>query len=143
MDPNVPQETRSVSELIRELRDETTHLFKQEIHLAKTEVSEKLSLAGRSAAYLAAGGAVAYAGLIVLLIGLGALAAVGLDRAGLQTAVAAALGPILVGVIVALIGFLLLMKAKKNLSKEPLKPERTINSIKENKEWTQQKLQHQ
>jgi hypothetical protein len=143
MEQNAPQESRSIIDLIKELREESKHLVKQEIHLAKTEISEKMQVAGRSALYLVAGGAVAYAGLIVLLVGVSALVAMGLDRAGMQSGVAAWLGPILVGLLVLLTGFLLVVKAKKNFTNEPMKPERTISSLKENKEWTQQKLQHQ
>ena len=40
-----PQDTenRSLTELIKELRDESSHLLRQEVALAKTEMSEKVS----------------------------------------------------------------------------------------------------
>jgi xanthine/uracil permease len=131
---------RSVGDLIRELRDETTTLMKQEVALAKTELSEKAAKVGRNVAYLAVGGAVAYAGLIFVLLALSALAMAGLERAGLSEDVARWLGPAIVGIIIGIVGYALIHKAMETLSRESLAPEKTIQSLKEDKQWTQEKL---
>ncbi len=126
--------------LLTELREETTTLLRQEIALAKAEVNEKASLVGKNALELATGGALAYAGLIVLLIGVALLASRVLVALGLEPQVAVWLGPVLVGMIVASIGASMAMKAKKAMSAEGLFPRETVQSLKEDKRWIQNKL---
>ncbi len=53
---------RSVGELFAELSRDMATLVRQEVHLAKTEVSQKASQMGKDIGFLAVGGAVAYAG---------------------------------------------------------------------------------
>lgn len=132
--------SNSIVGLLQNLRDETTTLFRQEVALAKSELKANASQIGRHAAELAVGGFVAYAGLIVLLIGLGQLIGVGLVRAGMDPAVAEWLAPTAVGGAIALIGWLMLAKAKRALAHETLAPRQTIDSLKANKQWAQDKL---
>ena len=82
MNPETPP--NSVPSLLRELRDETTTLLRQEVALAKTEMKENLSRFGSNVAHIAIGGFIAYAGAIVLLIGLGHLLGALLERAGMS-----------------------------------------------------------
>lgn len=126
--------------LLADLRDEGTNLLRQEVALAKAELSEKATQAGMSALRLATGGAVAYAGGIVLLMGAGRLVEQGLVAAGLSPAVAQWLGFVLVGALVALVGWLMLAKARKSLKAESLVPRQTINSLKENRQWAENKI---
>ena len=134
-------ETRTIGSLLRELVDETRQLFKQEVELAKTEAAEKASVAARNVAFLAAGGMVAFAGAIVLFFGLGILVSWALESAGVQDGLAAWLGPVIVGVVVALVGYILVNKGLKAFKDGSLKPEKTIESLREDKQWTQQRLQ--
>jgi hypothetical protein len=119
----------SVLGLVRNLTTEVTTFIRQEIDLAKTEISEKISKMGRNAVTLAIGGFIAYAGLIVLLLGLGALAAWGLEQAGLDTFIAGAAGVGGVGLLIAIIGLIMVMKAVKAFSHESIKPERTVQTL--------------
>jgi len=135
------QENRTIGALLKELLAETRELFRQEVALAKTEASEKASILGKNVAYLAAGGLVAYAGALFLLAGLSVLLSWALESAGLSDGMAAWLGPAIIGLVVAAIGAFLVMKAIKTLKSGSLKPELTIESIKEDKQWTQQRLQ--
>lgn len=132
---------RTLGGLIRELFEEGRHLFRQEAALAKTELSEKASLMGRNTAFLAAGGLVAFAGVLFLLAGASILLTWGFEHAGLSAAMAAWLGPACVGLVVALIGYGLVHKALATLKNGELKPRETIRSVREDKRWTQQHLQ--
>lgn len=132
----------SIVGLLRDLRDESTTLLRQEVALAKAEVADNLKQAGAHAATIAAGGFVAYAGLIVLLLGVGVLLRNGLIRAGLDPALAEWLAPIAVGVFVAVIGWSMVMKAKRALSADKIAPKESIESLKTDKRWAQAKLQH-
>ena len=120
----------SIFGLVRELREETRMLIKQEIELAKAEISEKTSKMGRNATYMGIGGFVAYAGGILLLAGLGALAGFGLEQLGLDRLLAFGLGMIVMGVITAVVGYIFIQKSIKAFSSESLAPRRTINTIK-------------
>lgn len=135
-----PERERSLSDLIRDLRDETTTLLKQEVALAKTEISEKAAKLGRNIAYLAIGGMVAAVAFIFLLLAVSALTVAGLERAGLSENVAQWLGPLIIALVIGAVGYALIRKAIETLSKESLAPEKTIQTLKEDKRWTQEKL---
>lgn len=131
----------SIPTLLKELRDETTTLLRQEVALARTELKENTSKIAGHAAQIAVGGFVAYAGAIVLLIGIGHLLGALLERMGLDAAVATWLAPMIVGLAVALIGWGMLAKAKKAIAHDDLVPRRTLDSLRTNKQWAQSKLQ--
>ena len=130
----------SIPVLLRELRDETTTLLRQEVGLAKAEMKENISRMGTHASQIAIGGFVAYAGIIVLLIGIGHLLSAILIRAGLDAQVAAWMGPSIVGLIVAIIGWAMYSKAKHAIAHDDLTPKKTIESLRENKQWAQSKI---
>src|SRR4051812_38897886 len=123
----------SIVGLLHTLRDESTTLLRQEVALAKAELSANASRVGKNAVALAGGGFVAYAGVIVWLIGLGHLLGVGLIRAGLSPDVAEWLAPSIVGLIVALTGWGMVAKAKKTIAATSLAPRKTVDSLKTNK----------
>ena len=115
-----PTTTSTVGALLSDLRDETTTLLRQEIALAKAEINEKAAHVGKKTLELANGGALAYAGLIVLLIGIALLASRLLVAMGLAPQVAVWLGPVLIGLIVALIGMSMVMKATVCAVRSPI-----------------------
>jgi hypothetical protein len=131
---------RSVGELFRDLRDEMTRLLRQELQLAKAESSEKAKVFGRSGIMAGAGAAIGLAGLLVALLGIGFLVSALLVMAGLRDLHARWIGPLGVGVIVGIVGYILVRKAMNNFKKESLVPERTIESLQENQEWAKHKL---
>lgn len=140
MDTTGTRPERSVGDLVRELRDETSILVRQELALVKTEMSEKTSKFTRNAVFLAIGGFVALAGFIFILLALSILTAVGLREAGLSPEVANWLGPAIVGLVIAIVGYALVQKALSAFSHESLTPDKTIQSLKEDKQWTQEKF---
>ncbi len=130
----------SILGLLQNLRDETTTLFRQEVALAKAELKSNATKIGQHAAAIAVGGLVAFAGVIVALIGLGQFVAVGLIGAGVDPQIAVWLAPMAVGLAVALIGWMMLAKAKGALAHESLAPRKTIETLKADKQWAQEKL---
>ena len=132
----------SISSLLKDLRDEGTTLLRQEVALAKSEMKENVSRVTGHAVQIAVGGFVAYAGIIVLLIGIGHLLGALLIRAGLDEQVAQWLAPSVVGLLVAIIGWVMLSKAKNAIAHDDLAPRQTIDSLRENKQWAQSKLHH-
>ena len=137
-----PNHLNSLPSLLRELRDETTTLLRQEVALAKAEMKENAARFASHTLQIAIGGFVGYAGAIVLLIGIGLLLSSLLVRAGMSPDLAQWLAPSVVGLIVALIGVGMAMRAKRALAEDDIAPQQTIETMRENKQWTETKLQH-
>jgi drug/metabolite transporter (DMT)-like permease len=110
--------------LFAELWRETTTLVHEEAELAKADLNEKVSQITTGVGSIAAGGAVLFAGLIVLLIAASnALAMV------LPIELAPWLAPLIVAVVVMLIGFAMYAGGKKKLEASNLKPTRSMESL--------------
>lgn len=131
----------SVGQLLKDLRDESGTLLRQEVALAKTEISEKVATAGRNAASIAVGGAVALAGLLFVLaaiaFGLYSLMTRTLD---VSPGLAMWLAPLIVGVVVGLIGYAMVQKGLSTLKRMSPVPEKTVQTLKEDKQWLTNKV---
>lgn len=129
----------SLGQLLKDLASQSGLLVKQEVELAKSEVSEKVKVVGRNLAYLAIGGLVAFAAFLTLL----GAASYGLMEAlddVVSPSVAVWLAPLIVGVVVAIVAAVLLTKAIAALRAESLAPRRTIETLKEDKQWLQNRM---
>jgi hypothetical protein len=124
------RDERSIGELFRELADESRSLVQQEVHLAKAEMSQKLDKVTSNATSIGIGGAVAFAGVITLCAAASAGTYVALRMAGLEYAIAAWLAPLMVGLIVAGVGYGLIRSGITNLKNERLVPKKTAASEK-------------
>jgi xanthine/uracil permease len=134
-----PKDDRSLGQLLKELTHETSTLLKQEVNLAKTEMSEKASRVGANLGSLAVGGGVALLGALALL----AFAIYGLQallRQFMDPDIAVWLAPLIIGVVLAAIGYSLIKKALETLKRESITPQRTTQSLQENKEWLKEKI---
>ena len=120
------RDERSLGELFAELAHETSTLVRQEVNLAKTEMSQKASRAGRHVGVMAAGGAVAYAGLLAILAALIVL---------LNNVMPLWLSALLVGIVVAVVGYLLVRRALDALKQEDFAPRETMETLKEDQQW--------
>lgn len=127
----VVRQEATLGELFSELSQETSALFRQEVQLAKAEVTRKATRAGKEIAFIAAGGFVAYAGFLALIA-----AAI----FGVAEFLPIWLSALLVGVIVAGVGYLLLQKGISGLKEINPAPRRTIETLKEDKEWLKQQV---
>jgi len=132
----------SILGLVRGLTREAKTFVREEIQLAKTEISEKISSKRKSGTNIAIGGFVAYAGLIVFLIGLGWLIGFALTKAGLEPLLAQFIGLGFVGLLIAGSGVLVLMKALKAISKESIVPERAVHTFQELRGKPVEPVQH-
>lgn len=133
------RDDRSLGQILRDLREETTQLLRQEVDLAKTEMSEKMSRLGSNMGSVATGGAVLFAGALVLLAAL-TLGLIAMFSQFMDRDVAMWLAPLLVGGILAGIGYGMVKKALQALKQEGIAPKRTTQSLKENKEWLTAKM---
>ena len=134
--PQRSGETRSLMALFSDLWRETSTLVHDEAELAKAEISEKVSQLGSGAAAIAIGGAIIFAGFLVLLG-----AAVGALYLMMSTEHRIWIAPLIVGVVVVVIGFIALAVGRKELKAENLAPTRTMDSMRDNAQLVQGHLQ--
>lgn len=127
------KEERSLGDLFAELARETSLLVRQEVELAKTEMTQKATRVGKDLGLLVVGGAVAYAGFLALLAALIG----GLARLGLPWWLAA----LLVGVVVAGVGYFLVQQGRNALQRIDLAPQQTVETLKEDAAWAKEQTQ--
>lgn len=123
------RDERSLGELFAELSRETSTLVRQEVNLAKTEMTQKAREVGKDAGFMAAGGAVAYAGLLVLLAALVLLIGIWIPMW---------ISALIVGVVVAGIGAFLVLRGRDRLMHTSMAPQQTVETLKENVTWAKE-----
>lgn len=129
---------RSVGTLLRELTREGRTLIEQEVELAKTEISEKLDTFQQNTVQAVIGGVIALGGLMALLwainMGLTALLA-----EVLSAEVAVWLSPLILAAVFGIVGYSMINNATNSMKEEGISPRRTTRTLKDDKEWVQQK----
>lgn len=121
------RDDRSLGDLFAELSRDATTLIRKEFELAKAEMSANFARLGRHAAYIAVGGALAYAGLLTIV----AAVVVILQVLGLTWWAST----LIVGIVVLLAGYLLVQRGLSALQRDQLTPTETIETLKENAAW--------
>ncbi|MFE9852637.1 phage holin family protein [Streptomyces sp. NPDC005576] len=121
-----PSADPSIGELVGEISEDLTRLVRSEIELAKAEIKQEATRAGKAAGMLAGSG---YAGHLVLL--LGSLAAI----FGLAHLVDLAWAALIVAAIWAVVAAVLLVNGRKRMRTVQVKPERTTEALKEDAQW--------
>jgi xanthine/uracil permease len=126
------RDERSLGDLFSDLSRETTTLVRQEVQLAKAELTQSATEVARGIGMLVAGGAVAYAGLLFLLLAI----VFGLIEAGWD----AWLSALVVGLVVVAIGAVLVLRARESLKPANLAPQKTVETLKEDAEWAKEQI---
>jgi uncharacterized membrane protein YqjE len=124
----VTDSDRPVGDLLRELSEQTAMLVRQELELAKLELTEKGKRAGIGAGMVGGAGAVG-------LYALGALTAALILL--LATAVKGWLAALIVAVVYGAVAGALAFSGKSKVQQAvPPVPEQATESVKEDVEWT-------
>jgi acyl-coenzyme A thioesterase PaaI-like protein len=113
---------RSMKDLLSDLSQSVTTLFRNEIKLARAETSEKITQVAVALGSIVGGAIMALAALIVLL----QAQVIGLAEAGLPAGWAS----LIVGVVVAGIAYAMVHKGTSDLKASHLAPNRTVDSLK-------------
>ncbi|GAA3423549.1 phage holin family protein [Streptosporangium sandarakinum] len=116
----------SLGQLVGEVGEDLSKLFRQEVELAKAEIRQEATKAGKAAGMLSGAGV---AGLVVALFvslavmfGLGAVMPLGWAA-------------LIVAVVWAVIGGVLYTNGRKRMSEVSPKPEQTVETLKEDARW--------
>ena len=121
-----PIEDRSVGDLLGRVTTDLSTLMRQEVALAKAEIKEEATKAGKASGMLAGAGAVGY--LVLVFLALALMWALGnvmdLGWAALITAV-----------VLGIIAAVLFVLGRKKLQQVNPKPEQTVETLKEDVQW--------
>lgn len=119
-------ENRSLGELLGRVSTDLSTLMRQEVELAKVEIKEEATRAGKASGMLAGAGAVGYLVLVFL-----ALALMFALDAVMPTGWAALITAALLGVVAAV----LFVLGRNRLRQVNPKPEQTVETLKEDVQW--------
>ncbi|WP_216353420.1 phage holin family protein [Streptomyces sp. JHA26] len=116
----------SVGDLIGEISSDVSHLVRDEIELAKAEIKQESTKAGKAVGMLGGAG---YAGHVVMLFG--SLAVV----FALANVMDPAWAALIVTALWAVAGAVLYVIGRKRLKTVNVKPEQTVETLKEDARW--------
>ena len=125
--PSTDPRESSIPELLKQLSQETTTLVRQELDLAKAEVTQKGKEAGKGAGLFGGAGVVGLLAGIAFTIFLIAL----LDTA-MKTWIAALIVTVVYGAVAAVLALQGRNKLQEGM---PPKPEQTVETLKEDAAW--------
>jgi uncharacterized membrane protein YqjE len=119
-------EETSIGELIGNISDDLSQLFRQEVELAKVELKQEASKAGKAAGMLGVAGFAGYLAVVLLSFAL---------VFGLANVMDAGWAALIVAVIWAAIGAVLYSSGRKKLKTVDPTPHRTVDTLKEDAKW--------
>jgi hypothetical protein len=121
----------SLGQLFGDLTRQLSTLIRQEVELARTEVTAKVGSTARDSALIGVGGALVYAAIFPLM----AMIVFALIDAGLDPWLAA----LIVAVIVGAVGIGLIVVGRDRLASADLAPTRTIETIRDDADWAKER----
>lgn len=131
MNENRAIENKPLGDLFGDLAGEVSELVRKEVALAKLEIGQTARHVGKNVGYLVVGGAVAYAALLTVLAAIVML----LDKVMPDWAAA-----LLVGVVVGIVSWLMISKARAALQATNVTPQQTVETLKEDAAWVKQQI---
>jgi xanthine/uracil permease len=126
------EDSRGIGDLLGDLGRQVSTLVRKEIDLARVEVTSSVGRMSRGAAMAGAGGALLYAGLLVLLLAV----VLGLIQAGMDAWLAA----LIVAVVVIVIGGVITSMGVKQMQSTELAPKQTAETVRENVEFVKEQM---
>jgi hypothetical protein len=116
----------SVGELIGNISNDLSQLFRQEVELAKAELKQEAAKAGKAAGMLGGAGFAGYLAVVLLSFAL---------VFGLGNVMDLGWAALIVAVIWGIIGAVLYANGRKKLKDVDPVPRRTVDTIKEDAQW--------
>jgi uncharacterized membrane protein YqjE len=129
--PSRTPQDESIGSLLSGLIGDLQNLIRGEVDLAKTEIREEVGVAMRGAVMLAVAAMLGLTALIVLMFGLATYIEKWVNE--WQALGIVGLGLVIVAALAGILG-------KRRLSASSMTPDRTIESLKEDKEWASQQV---
>ncbi len=127
-----PGEGEGLGSLISGTIKNPDELMRAEVQLAKAELKEDAAAAGRGLAFIAAGALVGLVGFLLLMLAVTYLLNQWIEELWVSTG--------LVGLALAVIAAVLAQSGRGKLRAASLKPEQTIETLKEDQAWAKQQI---
>ncbi len=124
----------SIGQLLKDLSRDISNLMRQEMELARAEVSEKITQVSTGIATMIAGAVIIFAGLVIIL------EAAVVALAELLPSDLNWLSPLIVGIVVAIIGYAAVQKGKSSLQPHNLTLSRTSEELRRDKELVKEQV---
>jgi uncharacterized membrane protein YqjE len=119
-------EGRSVGELLSEVTGDLSKLMRQEVALAKVELKEEATKAGKASGMLAGAGAVGYLVLVFLALTL---------MFALDAAMPIGWAALITAVVLGIVTAVLFVLGRRQFQQVNPKPEQTVETLKEDVQW--------
>ena len=116
----------SIGDLIGDISDDLSRLFRQEVELAKAEMRQEATKAGKAAGMLGGAGFAGFLAVVLLSFAV---------VFGLANVMDAGWAALIVGVVWAVVGAALYAAGRKKLKTVDPMPRRTVDTIKEDAQW--------
>ncbi|MEV6597766.1 phage holin family protein [Actinoplanes sp. NPDC051346] len=116
----------SVGELIGNISDDLSQLFRQEVELAKAELKQEAAKAGKAAGMLGGAGFAGYLAVVLLSLAL---------VFGLGNVMDLGWAALIVAVLWGVAGAVLYVTGRKQLKTVDPMPRRTVDTLKEDAQW--------
>ena len=130
-DPSEPIDAeQSLGELMGRMTSDVGSLISTQIELAKVEIKEEVSRAGKGAGMVGGGGLAAWFALLLVSMGIAFGIGNAMDSVGW--------GFVIVGLVYAVIAAVLVLKGRQQISSATPIAEQTKETIKEDVEWARQ-----
>jgi VIT1/CCC1 family predicted Fe2+/Mn2+ transporter len=117
---------RPIGHLLKNLSGYFYELIREQLQLAKIEISQKITHVEKDSRIYLTGASVAYAGFLFVLLAIVLM---------LSTVISLILSSFVVGILAIGAGWLLMYSARKRLREKDLVPRKTMEILREDKEW--------
>lgn len=126
---DIQRQAQSLGELFSTLANQTSALVRQEVDLARTEMTQKVTRLGRDAGMIGAGAVVALGGALALVATLIIVLDIWLPLW---------LSALIVGLVLALIGFVLIQQGLSAIKRVDLTPHETLATLRDDATWAKE-----
>jgi uncharacterized membrane protein YqjE len=121
----------SLGSIVSGIVEDLQHIVRGEVQLAKTELKEEAGQMGKGAGMAGAGAFIGLVGFIFLMLGVTYL---------LNTWMRMWIAAGIVGLVLIIVAAILASSGKSKIQEANLKPEQTIDSLKEDQEWASRQM---
>jgi hypothetical protein len=125
-EPADPVEQTSIGEIIGNISDDLSQLFRQEVELAKAEIRQEAGKAGKAAGMLGGAGFAGYLAVVLLSFAI---------VFGLSNVMDPGWAALIVAIVWGAIGAALFANGRKKLKTVDPVPRRTAETLKEDAQW--------
>ena len=130
-DQTPPGSGGSLGDTVTGIIEDLQNIVRGEVQLARTEIKEDVGKLGKAAGMLGAAAFLALVGFIFLMLGVTYL---------LNKSIEMWMAAGLVGLVLLIIGGIFAMVGKNRMQEANLVPDKTIESLKEDKEWASRQM---